>query len=172
MPLFACVMSVQHGSTVSDVFLSPFIIPVAGCFMLLGIVVAAIWAGVRTREIRSQERLAAIARGLQPESAWDKAGAGSSVRQTATGEGFSRNDGSTARRAGLILAFTGIGLCSFFLALALILQQRAVLCGGATGLIPLAIGVGFLIDGRLRRTEFNRLKAESPHLAPEGIRQL
>ena len=43
---------------------SPFIIPVAGCAMVLGIVIAGIWSGVRQREIQSRERLEAIARGV------------------------------------------------------------------------------------------------------------
>ena len=43
---------------------TPFAVPVAGCVMILGIVVAGIWSGVRTREMQSQERLAAIAKGI------------------------------------------------------------------------------------------------------------
>ena len=163
MSSVAFAILLKHDGPLSGMFFSPFIIPVAGCLMSLGIVVAAIWAGVRNREMRSQERLAAIARGLQPEPEWDKA----SFRQRANGQIFNRNDGSTARRAGLILVFTGIGLCCFFVALAVILQVRAVLCGGATGLVPLAIGVGFLIDGRLRRTEYNRLNAEHDRFLSE-----
>lgn len=172
MPLFAFAVLLQHDSTFSEMFFSPFIVPVAGCFMSLGIVVAAIWSGVRTREMRSQERIAAIARGLQPEPEWDKASFGSANKQIAIRESYNRNDGSTARRAGLILIFTGVGLCCFFIALAVILQVRAVLCGGATGLVPLAIGVGFLIDGRLRRTEFNRLNVESDTLSSNSLRQV
>jgi hypothetical protein len=45
---------------------SPYIVPVAGCFMILGIVVAGIWSGNRNREMGSQERLAAIAKGITP----------------------------------------------------------------------------------------------------------
>ncbi|MES2389994.1 MAG: hypothetical protein V4555_00025, partial [Acidobacteriota bacterium] len=43
---------------------SPFIVPVAGCVMILGIVVAGIWSSIRQREMQSQERLAAIAKGM------------------------------------------------------------------------------------------------------------
>ncbi len=43
---------------------SPFIVPVAGCLMILGIVLAGVWSGVRNREIQSRERLEAIARGV------------------------------------------------------------------------------------------------------------
>jgi hypothetical protein len=51
-------------SGAGDVAASPFIVPVAACMMVLGIVVASMWAANRSREMKSQERLAAIARGL------------------------------------------------------------------------------------------------------------
>ncbi len=153
-------------SSLGEVFNSPFIIPVAGTVMILGIVVAAIWAGVRTREMRSQERMAAIARGVPPDSGWQSAmGRDAFTEAGYPNPGFPlgngpRNDGAGARRAGLVLCGVGLGLCAFFAALAAVLQVRAVLCGGAAGLIPLAIGIAFLIDGRLRRVEFDRLTGE------------
>ena len=139
-------------------FNSPFVIPVAGCAMVLGIVVASIWAGVRSQEMKMQERLAAIARGLPTERE-----ARASSLQEATARGADRlarpfSDGAGARRTGIVLLSVGIGLCLFFSALAAILRERDALCGGATGLIPFAIGVGFLIDGRLRRVEFERAR--------------
>lgn len=145
------------GDGLAAVFNSPFIVPVFGTIMILGIVVAAIWSGVRTREMQSQERLAAIAKGWPPEQDWDNATAQPGIRGAGTREALGRKDGTTSRRAGLILVSAGVGLGAFFIALAMILQARAVLCGAATGLFPLAIGVGFLIDGRLRQREFERL---------------
>jgi hypothetical protein len=41
----------------NNTFDSPFIVPVAGCFMILGIVVAGVWSGNRAQEMRSRERL-------------------------------------------------------------------------------------------------------------------
>ncbi len=162
MPVFAALVLAPRAvfvldGNLADVFQSPYIVPVFGTLMILGIVVAGIWSGVRTREMQSQERLAAIARGLQPEPVFDRGSLRQAGTSAATGEILLRNDGSGARRTGLILASIGVGLCAFFAALAAILQVRAILCGGATGLIPLAIGVGFLMDGRLRRVEFDRL---------------
>ena len=46
---------------IAAVFNTPFIIPVAGGVMVGCIVVASVWAGVRSQEIKSQERLARIA---------------------------------------------------------------------------------------------------------------
>jgi hypothetical protein len=139
---------------IAGVFNSPFIIPVAGCLMVLGIVATSIWAGVRSQEIKSHERLALIAQGIQPEPTWFEA----SAKAAAAGElGAPRarmNDGSKARRAGVVLVSIGAGLILFFFALTVILRVPAVLSGGAAGLIPLAIGVGFLVDARLKKREF------------------
>ncbi len=138
-------------------FNSPFVIPVAGCAMVLGIVVAIIWAGVRSQEMKMQERLAAISKGLAAEPELHASFLREAATTTGTGRGMRQlSDGAGARRTGIVLTSVGVGLGLFFVALATILRERDVLCGGATGLIPLAIGVGFLIDGRLRRTEFER----------------
>ena len=53
-------------SGVGETFNSPFIVPVAGCLMVLGIVAVGSWSNARKRELESQERLAAIAKGLVP----------------------------------------------------------------------------------------------------------
>ncbi len=136
-------------------FNSPFVIPVAGCAMVLGIVVASIWAGVRSQEMKMQERLAAISKGFQPDAPAPLRRDVAVAAGRETG-GRSLSDGAGARRTGIVLISVGVGLCLFFIALAVILHERDVLCGGATGLVPLAIGVGFLIDGRLCRAEFQR----------------
>ena len=156
MPSFAMLALFLDGD-LAEALHSPFIVPVFGTMMILGIVVAGIWSGVRTREMQSQERLAAIARGLPVEPTWDEAMLRAATQQAPVTQAFGRpSDGAGARRAGIVLISVGVGLIAFFGALAAILQQRDVLCGMATGLIPLAIGVGFLVDGRLRRTEFTR----------------
>src|ERR1700679_3053562 len=53
-------------SALGDAANSPFLVPVAGCLMVLGIVAVTSWSSSRTRELESQERLAAIAKGLVP----------------------------------------------------------------------------------------------------------
>lgn len=137
---------------------SPFIVPVAGCAMIGSIVVAGIWSKVRTREIRSHERLARIAQGLPVEPDWEEATVrmATAASTSTPGGGLPRTDGSRARRAGVVLVSIGMGLMAFFFALAVILHAPAVLCGAAAGLIPMAIGIGFLVDARLRKTEFEK----------------
>jgi hypothetical protein len=135
-------------SGVAGVAESPFIVPVAGCIMVLGIVVASIWSGIRSREMQSQERLAAIARGVPLPP---------SVEELAIMHGKPTTDltrrRANIRLAGLILVSAAFGLMLFFVALSLILGQRDVLCGAAVGLIPLGIGVGMLYDTKVQTRE-------------------
>ncbi len=140
---------------------SPFSVPVAGCLMILGIVVAGIWSGIRTREIEGQERLAAIAKGIAPPP---------TPAELAAIHG--RPDVNLARRransrrAGIVLLFTGVGVALFFIVLSAVLQIREVLSGAAAALIPLAIGVGFLVDTRIQTRELEESQMNSRPVAP------
>ena len=132
----------------TDFMNSPFVIPVAGCLTGLGIAVAGIWSAVRTREIQSQERLAAIAKGLPiPPTAEELA-----IIHGKPSVDSTRRRGNV-RRGGIVLLGAAVGLILFFIALASVLQERDVLCGAAVGLIPLGIGVGLLIDARIQTRE-------------------
>lgn len=145
-----------------DWYNSPFIVPVAGCAMIGSIVVAGIWSGVRTREIRSHERLARIAQGLPVEPDMDDAVASAMMSKSGSGANFGGSgprwptDGGNARRAGIVLVSIGLGLMGFFVLLALLVRTTEVLIPAAAGLIPFAIGVGFLVDARLKRKEFEQ----------------
>ena len=157
---------------VAAVFNSPFVVPVAGCAMIGSIVVAGIWSGVRTREIKSHERLARIAQGLPVEPDWEEATVKMAVAATSQGAAaFPRNDGSKARRAGVVLVSIGLGLLAFFFALAVIVQVREVLAGGVAGILPLAIGIGFLVDARIKKAEFERYmeRGQAAGYAPAGF---
>ena len=136
---------------------SPFIVPVAGCAMILGIVVAGIWSGIRNREIQSTERLAAIAKGVAvPPTAEELA-----IIHGKPSVDDTRRRGNI-RRWGIVLLGTAVGLVAFFVALASILQVREVLSGAAVGLIPLGIGIALLIDARIQTHELE----EAAHHAP------
>jgi len=132
----------------SDFMNSPYAIPVAGCLTGLGIAVAGIWSSVRAREIQSQERLAAIAKGVPiPPTAEELA-----IIHGKPSVDSTRRRGNV-RRGGIVLLGAAVGLILFFIALASVLQERDVLCGAAVGLIPLGIGVGLLIDARIQTRE-------------------
>lgn len=132
---------------------SPFIVPVAGCIMILGIVVAGIWSGIRQREIQSRERLEAIARGV-PIPPTPEELAITHGRPTAD----LRRRRANIRLTGVVLLASAAGLILFFLGLAAVLQERDVLCGAAVGLIPLAIGLGFLIDTKIQTREMDEMQ--------------
>ena len=73
------------------------------------------------------------------------------------------------RRTAIVLISSGAGLSLFFLVLTWILRVHEVLSGAAVGLIPLAIGVGFLIDYNLQKRDLSRFglevgQAESPRI--------
>ena len=137
-------------SGVGETFNSPFIVPVASFVMVLGIVAVGSWSNARKRELESQERLAAIAKGLvlPPTAAEIAATQGrpaiSLVRRRAN-----------IRLAGIVLLGAAAGIALFFIALSVILHERDVLCGAACALIPFGIGVGFLIDTRIQSREID-----------------
>jgi hypothetical protein len=67
---------------------------------------------------------------------------------------------SNARRTGIVLVSSGIGLIVFFITLTIIVRERDVLAGAAAGLIPLAIGIGFFVDYNLQKRELSRFGME------------
>jgi hypothetical protein len=137
-------------SGLSESFNSPFIVPVASFVMVLGIVAVGGWSNARKREIESQERLAAIAKGLVPPPT----AAELALTQSRPPSSLVRRR-ANIRLAGIVLLGTAAGIILFFIALAAILQERDVLCGAACGLIPFGIGVGFLIDTRIQSREID-----------------
>jgi len=143
---------------ISETFNSPFIVPVASFVMVLGIVAVGSWSNARKRELESQERLAAIAKGLvlPPTAAEIAATQGrpaiSLVRRRAN-----------IRLAGIVLLGAAAGIALFFIALASILHERDVLCGAACALIPFGIGVGFLIDTRIQSREIDESTPNPPN---------
>jgi anti-sigma factor RsiW len=148
----------------SNLFDSPFVVPVAGCCMVLGIVVVGAWQSARTREIQAQERLAAIARGVPPPPTMAELElmhgkpVSSVVRRRAN-----------IRLTGIILLSIGGGLIAFFSVLTAILQVRAVLSGAAVGLIPVVMGIGFLVDARLQTKEVEDAAEASPYTPPSAL---
>ncbi|HEY4355041.1 MAG TPA: DUF6249 domain-containing protein [Acidobacteriaceae bacterium] len=139
---------------------SPFIVPVAGTLMILGIVLGGIWSGIRSREIESTERLAAIAKGLAPPPT----PAELAIIHGRPSANYTRRR-ANIRLTGIILLGTAVGLICFFIVLATVLQIREVLSGAAVGLIPLAIGIAFLIDARIQTREMEDSQV-SPTIAP------
>ena len=135
----------------NDFMSSPFVVPVAGCFMILGIVAVSVWSGTRQREMESQERLAAIAKGLVPPPTQAELAATNAIQGRPAVNAVRRR--TLNRTGGLVLVAVGVGIILTCALIAYIVGERDVLCGSAAGLIPLAIGVGLLIDSQLQARE-------------------
>jgi len=144
--------------------MSPFVVPVAGCLVAIVAVISGIWLDGHKRRIKSEERIAMISRGVPLAEIEKMLGAGDEkppVKDPLRSLG-------NARRAGIVLVSVGVGLTLFFVALSLILQERDVLAGAATGIIPLAIGIGFFIDYNLQKRELSRFGLEVGAESPGG----
>jgi hypothetical protein len=134
---------------------NPFTVAVAGCLVAIVAIVSGIWLDGLKRRMRSEERIAMLARGV-PLAEIEKM-LGDEEKPPVKDPLRSL---ANARRAGIVLVSVGVGLILFFLVLTAILHVREVLAGAAAGLIPLAIGVGFFIDYNLQKRELSRFGLE------------
>jgi hypothetical protein len=109
------------------------IVGFAAVVMIFGIPMAALYTYYRVRKLRTEERLAAIARGvtvpMEPEL----------------------SHAARSRRAGILLTSVAIG---YTIAFALVGRvEPDALVAAAFGVIPLAVGVGFFLDSTLIRRD-------------------
>jgi hypothetical protein len=144
---------------------SPFIVPVAGCLVGIVAIVSGIWLEAQKRRIKSEERMAMLARGVPLAEIENMLGSG--VEEKPPVKDPLRSLGN-ARRTGIVLVSVGLGLTLFFIALSYIVGERDVLAGAAVGIIPLAIGIGFFIDYNLQKRELSRFGLEVGAESPGG----
>jgi len=109
------------------------IVGFAAVVMIFGIPMAALYTYFRVRKLRTEERLAAIARGvsipMEPEL----------------------SQAARSRRAGILLTSAAIG---YTIAFALVARTEPdAWVAAAFGVIPLAIGLGFFLDSSLIRRD-------------------
>ncbi len=104
--------------------------------MTLGIPLGAMYTYYHVRKLRSQERLAAIARGveipMEPEL----------------------SQAARSRRWGTLLVTGALGYIAMFAVIARFTEPEAW-AGGAFGFVPLAVGIGFFIDWTLIRRDLH-----------------
>ncbi len=120
-------------------------------------IIAGIWSDAHNKRIRADQRMAMLARGMAIEDIEKVLG---KVREEERPPKDPLRSLSNARRAGIILVSSGIGLMLFFVTLSAIVRERNVLAGAAVGLIPLAIGIGFFVDYNLQKRELSRFGME------------
>ena len=107
------------------------IIGLVAVIMSLGVPLGALYTYYRVRKLRTEERLAAIARGvdipMEPEL----------------------NQAARSRRAGILLVSGAIGFLVTFGLIAQLQADRDIWTVAALGIIPLAVGVGYFVDWKL-----------------------
>jgi hypothetical protein len=136
-------------------FFSPFVVPVAGCLMILGLGVAGIYSEMDQRRLRSQERMTLLARGMSVDDIERM------QRQAANDDAVDPlRTLNNIRRTAMILLACGLGIVVFGLLLAVILQIRVLLIVPAAGLIPIAIGIGFFVDYKMQARDLARFGLE------------
>lgn len=105
----------------------------AAVIMIFGIPMAAMYTFFRVRKLRSEERLAAIARGvdvpMQPEL----------------------SEAARSRRSGILLVAGAIGYIVTFILIGR--QEPDAMIAATFGAIPLAVGLGFFVDHALIRRD-------------------
>jgi hypothetical protein len=136
---------------------SPFMIPLGAFVVAIVAIVAGIMSEGHRQRLRAEQRMTMVARGMNADDI-DKLLGGPSEDARPAKDPL-RSLGN-ARRTAISLISTGIGLFFFGLVLAWILQVHAVLAVAASGLIPLAIGIGFVVDYQLQKRELSRFGLE------------
>jgi hypothetical protein len=139
--------------------LVPILIPIVALLIPIFAIVGGIVSQMHANRLKADQRMAMLARGIpiaEIEAVLNTASAAESNGRT---KDPMRSLGN-ARRAAIVLISVGLGLVVFFFLLEVILQVREVLAGAAAGLIPLAIGIGFLIDYNLQKRDLARFGLE------------
>lgn len=109
------------------------LVGLAAVIMTLGIPMAAMYTFFRVRKLRSEERLAAIARGvdvpMQPEL----------------------SEAARSRRSGILLVSGALGYIATFVLIGRV--EPDAMIAATFGVIPLAVGLGFFVDHALIRRD-------------------
>jgi hypothetical protein len=136
-------------------FDSAYIVPVAGCLMILGLGCFGIYSEMDQKRIRSQERMTLLARGMPIEDI-------ERLQRQVQNEDVTdpARTMNNIRRNAMILFGAGAGIVAFGLLLSAILQMRVLLIVPAAGMIPIAIGIGFWVDYKMQARDLARFGLE------------
>jgi uncharacterized membrane protein HdeD (DUF308 family) len=139
---------------------SVFIVPVAAMAVGAIAIISGIYSQVHSQRVKAEQRMAMVARGMKPEDIVLLLGSTANDDNPAPRVKDPLRSLANARRTGIVLCSSGLGLIIFGFALAWIVATREVIAVAAVGLIPLAIGIGFFIDYQLQKREMARFGLE------------
>jgi hypothetical protein len=105
----------------------------AAVVMALGIPMAAMYTFFRVRKLRSDERMAAIARGADVPLQADL------------------SEAAHSRRSGILLVAGALGYIATFVLIGR--EEPDATIAATFGIIPLAVGIGFFVDHALIRRD-------------------
>jgi|SRR5579871_3898727 hypothetical protein len=111
------------------------VIGLVAVILTCGIPVAAMYTFYKVRQLRTQERLAALARGAEIPMAAEL------------------SEQARSRRAGILLVSGGLGTMVMFALIAAAVHEPETLSAGAIGVLPLAVGLGYFLDSALIRRD-------------------
>jgi Domain of unknown function (DUF6249) len=107
------------------------VVALVAVVLTCGLPVAALYTYYRVRKLKTEERLAALARGAEIPTEPELSQFGRS------------------RRAGILLVSGGLGIMIMFSVIARIVGQPQTLVAAAVGILPLAVGIGYFLDAAL-----------------------
>jgi hypothetical protein len=141
-------------------------IPLGAFVVAIVAIIAGVAAEANRVRLRAEQRMAMVARGMSADDIDKLLGKRNDDAKPARDPIQSLVN---TRRTAIVLISSGAGLSLFFLVLTWILSVHEILSGAAVGLIPLTIGVGFLIDYNLQKRDLSRFglevgQGESPRI--------
>ncbi len=138
-----------------DHTVNPFWVPLGGCLVAIVAIAAGAISSAYRHRLMAQQSLAMLSRGMSA----------SEIEKLLAADAKATKDPLQSlvgtRRTAIALISTGLGIIFFFLILAWIVDEHHVLAGAAIGVIPLTIGLGFLIDYGLQKRDIARFALDA-----------
>jgi hypothetical protein len=138
--------------------LNEYAVPLGAFAVGIVAIVSGAVGQVNREKLKADQRMAMVARGMNADDI-DKLLGKNNVDSKPWRDPVQSL--SNTRRTAIVLISSGVGLMLFFSMVAAIVQKHEVLSGVAIGLIPLAIGVGFLIDYNLQKRDLAHFGLEA-----------